>query len=458
MISDDRLVYPDAAEWFSPSESYPEYRLEHVATRPNYVYAAVRRCLAQAGLDGARFGTANWNPFREFVVPGQRVFVLCNFVYHRRPNESVEAFLGKCTHGSVVRALVDYLLLAGARVQFGNSAVQSCNWDAVLKDTGAVRVQQFYAERGLPAAAADLRMVIAERDALGSITKYVERDAGAETVIVDLGASSLLDEPSRHGGRYRVVDYSPDRTEAFHAPGKHVYVIHRAVLEADLIFSIPKLKTHEKVGITCSVKGCVGSVGHKDCLAHHRYGPPSDGGDEYPRDPLGAFRAASWLHDRVNRSGHRNGLLRIGDTYLRKVLRRINPSIGGAWWGNDTAWRMAVDLARIVEHCDANGVMHERPVRRNLSLVDGVVGGEKQGPLRPDPVASRTVLFADDAYLTDYAAATLMGFDPRSVPHLRFGWRDPAVNVIANDVRGGLEILKPHVKRYEPPPGWKGHL
>lgn len=458
IVTDQQLAYPDGADSFSPSVAYPEYRLGHVSSRPNPVYAAVRHCFAQAGFDREHYGTAAWNPLGGFVKPGQNVFVLCNFVQHRRPNESEAAFESKCTHGSVVRALVDYLLLAGARVQFGNSPVQSCNWAAVLEQTGAARVQAFYAERGLPATAADLRMVVAERDALGNVTSHVERDAGSQTIEVDLGATSLLDEPSRHGAHYRVQDYDAARTEAFHAPGRHVYVIHRAVLEADVIFSLPKLKTHEKVGVTCAVKGCVGAVGHKDCLAHHRFGPPAKGGDEYPSDPFGAFRAASWLHDRVNRSEHRGGMLRMADNFLRRILRRVNPSVAGAWWGNDTAWRMAVDLARIVEHCDARGVMHDAPVRRNLSLVDGVIGGQGRGPLRPEPVASRTIFFSDDVYLADHAAALLMGFDPRSVPHLRHAGRNLSPRVTANGAEGGLELLQPSVIRYEPPPGWKGHL
>jgi hypothetical protein len=237
-----------------------------------------------------------------------------------------------------------------------------------------------------------------------------------------------------------------------------VYVVHRAVLEADAVFSIPKLKTHEKVGVTCAVKGCVGAVGHKDCLAHHRFGPPDKGGDEYPRDPLGFFRAASRLHDHVYRSGKRTGVLRIFENYLRRILRRVNPSVAGAWWGNDTAWRMAIDLARIVEHCDANGVMHEEKVRSHWSLIDGVVGGEGRGPLRPDPVESRTIAFSDDAVLADFAAATLMGFDPLAVPHVRHAWRNARARVVVNGVEGDMSLMQPCVVRYEPPPGWRGHL
>jgi len=474
IVSDQQIQYPDAADAYSPDTRYPEYRFDSIATKPNRVYAAVRQCFAQAGLDREHFGTPAWNPLRTYVQPGQRVFVLCNFVYHRRPNESVDAFLGKCTHGSVVRAVVDYLLLAvgsNGRIQFGNAPVQSCSWPAVLEQTGAAAVHAFYARQGAPVEASDLRMFIAERDAFGKVAPAIERDAGALTSNVDLGTSSLLDEPSRRGALFRVHDYDPERTEAFHGPGKHIYVVHRDVLDADVIFSIPKLKTHEKVGVTCAVKGCVGAIGHKDCLAHHQFGPATKGGDEYPRDSFGIFRAASRLHDRVYRtSAARPGSpnLRRLDMFLRKALKRLNPSIAGAWWGNDTAWRMAIDLARIIEFCDRGGVMQASPVRTHVALVDGVIGGEGRGPLRPDPVASRTLFFADDAVLADYAAAVLMGFDPLAVPHLRYALRNsespmfrpnlPAARIIAPGVEGGMDLLKSFGRRYTPPPGWKGHL
>lgn len=43
-------------------------------------------------------------------------------------------------------------------------------------------------------------------------------------------------------------------------------------MDADVIVHVPKLKTHEKVGITCALKGVVGS---KECLAHYRAGGPA---------------------------------------------------------------------------------------------------------------------------------------------------------------------------------------
>jgi uncharacterized protein (DUF362 family) len=474
LVSDDQLHYPAAATAFSPDVRNPEYRFDHLSPEPNGVYAAVRQCFAQAGLDSQHFGTAEWNPLGSFISPGQSVFVLCNFVYHRRPGESAAAFFAKCTHGSVVRAVIDYLLIAvgpQGRIRFGNAPVQSCNWDAVLEETGGAAVAGFYRERGLPVEPADLRMQIAERNALGVVATVVHHDTAALTRSIDLGRGSLLDEKSGSAPKFRVQDYDARRTEAFHAAGKHVYVVHRAVLESDVVFSIPKLKTHEKVGVTCAVKGCVGAIGEKDCLAHHRFGPATSGGDEYPADPLGIFRTASHFHDLVYRaSSARPGVkyLRVADHFLRRVLRRINPSVGGAWWGNDTAWRMAIDMARIVEFCDAAGALHPERVRPHLALVDGVVGGEGSGPLKPDPVDSGLLFFCTDPVVTDYAAAVLMGFDPLRVPHVRNAWLDGAspmhradfddVRVVVPSGSGGLGLLPSLARKFRPPSGWSGHL
>ena len=103
IVRDSGLSYP-AKGPYSPPERYPEYRYPDLSNNGNGVYAAVRQCFVQAGLDAGRFGTPEWNPLGQWIKPAQRVFVLCNFVHHRRPNESQAAFASKCTHGSVLRA------------------------------------------------------------------------------------------------------------------------------------------------------------------------------------------------------------------------------------------------------------------------------------------------------------------------------------------------------------------
>lgn len=473
VIADPTLAYPPRDSHFAPSERFPEYRFDEIAREPNRVYAAVRACLVQAGLDRERFGTPEWNPLGQFIRPGQKVFVLCNFVLHRREHESQADFDSKCTHGSVVRALLDYLLIAvgpSGSIGFGNSPLQQTNWQAVTDETGARLVADYYQTVGAPVELKDLRLFVAERGALGSTSVVERRDESAGGVSVDLGRDSLLEGLDNvAAARFRVSDYNPDRTDAYHACGSHHYVLNRSVADADVIVSLPKLKTHEKVGITCAVKGCVGAIGHKDCLAHHRFGPSGKGGDEYPRDPFGMLRVLSRFHDSVQRTrpeSSSGSLLRVVDKVARGVTRRIVPEIGGAWSGNDTAWRMSVDIARAICYTHAGRLTCDR-VKPHLALIDGVIGGEGKGPLRPTAVPSGVLLWSDNPVAADVGAAWLMGYDPMRLAIVREALRLEKYPLIAEAVDTAIcngrsmsvrELREVTGRRYEPPPGWRDAL
>src|SRR5262245_1564751 len=419
---DPLAQYPAPGSGFSPAAAYPEYRGGRLSDRPNAVYEMVRALLRDAGLDAARMGTPEWNPLGAHLAPGASVFVLCNFVYHMRPQDSAASLRAKCIHGSVLRALVDYILLAvgpGGRVTFGNAPLQSCRWDDVLEATGAAHVLDFYRATGAPVDARDLRLHVSHRDRLGRVVSVESRDAaGTDAVEVGLGDESLLAPLAAAHPRFRVSDYDPRRTEAYHANGAHRYVMHRAILDADAVISLSKLKTHEKVGITCGLKGFVGAVGHKDCLAHHRYGGRSLGGDEF-RNDWAVLNGLARFHDWLNtREGDRplQGASQVLERGVRRMLRRAGIPLGGAWYGNDTCWRMALDLARIVHYADRRGRMTTMPQRTHLSVIDGIVAGEGNGPLTPSPVDARVLLFADNVALGDRAACRLMGYDPASIP------------------------------------------
>jgi uncharacterized protein (DUF362 family) len=469
VLSRPEVDYPVADDFYSPSVRYPEYPFDHLAARTNPVYEMVRELFAQAGLDEARVGTAAWNPLGAWVPPGSRVFVLCNFVYHRRPHDAVTDLWAKCAHGSVLRALVDYLLLAAgpeAEVRFGNSALQSCDWQRVLHDTGADRVAEFYRRHGRRVEPTDLRLHVAQRSLLGRVTS-VERRGSEDGVELDLGSQSLLAQLPG-SPRFRISDYDPRRIEAFHAAGTHRYVIHRRILESDVVFSLPKLKTHEKVGITCGLKGFVGSVGHKDCLAHHRFGNPAVGGDEYP-DRFAFVRPLSALHDWINRrpaAAPLQGGFEILERTAQRLLRRCGVTRGGAWAGNDTAWRMTLDLARILYFADAGGTLHDEPQRRHLTLIDGIVAGEGDGPLTPAAVRAGCLLLGNDVAWGDRVACQLMGFDPQAIPLLREAARALRGSPVARPriVYNGRSCpddtpLAPVLGRpFRPPSGWRRQL
>jgi uncharacterized protein (DUF362 family) len=470
------LRYPADSYFFSPDEAWPEYPLNHLSQSPNAVYAGVRHCLASAGLDAEHFGAKSWNPLGRYISPGNKVFVLCNFVQQKKRPGGNKAFFAKCTHASVVRAIIDYVLIAlngRGSVAFGNAPLQSTDWLKVTEQAGARRVQEFYDRyyhRRIPISLVDLRQHIMRRNLLGSVSTEFHQDSQEDCVEVDLGADSLLDQLYAGGSRpqFRVLDYDPRRIERCHQRGRHKYILNRRILESDVIVSVPKLKTHEKVGITCAIKGCVGAVAHKDCLAHHRYGSPRQGGDEYP-DVLAPLNLISAIHEYAYASapGTLQNVMHSIDHLSRKVVRRFTRALSGAWQGNDTCWRMAVDLARLIKYADKRGQLHPYSQRKHLVLTDGIIGGEGNGPMSARPVRLGYLSFSDDVLIADYVNALAMGFYPEKIRMLQqedlvqnypLRGGDPSelaltyngCTVPIKTLRGGLG------KRFKPPRGWAG--
>lgn len=479
VIKDASLRYPDAdaTGCFSPDEPYPEYALKDLSAAPNPVYRAVRQCFAQVGLDHENLGTPRWNPLGSLVPQGSRVFVLCNFVQHRLRSQSMESFRAKCLHASVLRPVLDYLFLAAGpegRIRVGNAPMWDCEWERVLAETETDKVLDYYHAKGMEVEAKDLRLYKAQRNRTGSVSSVQFRPS-SDALLVDLGCDSTFvahDVPS--SARYRIMYHGSSRMNACHDDEgrRHSYVINREILEADVVFGIPKLKTHEKTGITCALKNCVGTVGHKDSLPHHRFGCPEGGGDEYPYDGSRALRLASHFHEFAH--GTKPGSLlgnglRVADRFLRLGLGRRYPIAEGGWWGNDTAWRMVVDLVRAVTYADQTGRLQNEPARRYVALVDGIVGGEGEGPLTPTPINVGLLMFADNPLLADYAAAMIMGYDPYSLPSvaraLELGSYPLYTGDLASEVAtcngeerplADVSLLNTH--RFAPPHGWQGRL
>ncbi len=81
---------------------------------------------------------------------------------------------------------------------------------------------------------------------------------------------------------------------------------------------------------------------------------------------------------------------------------------------------MALDLNRTLLYGNTDGTWREVVAPKHyLALVDGIIGGEGNGPLCPDPVASGVLLTGTNPAVVDAVACRLMGFDPRRVPIVR---------------------------------------
>lgn len=245
----------------------------------------------------------------------------------------------------------------------------------------------------------------------------------------------------------------------------HNYIISKDILDADVVVSIPKLKTHEKVGITVAMKGLVGIVSNKECLAHYRCGDPEEDGDEYSNKDylLKIAQIISALTYKSRKVSLTKELLKIIDYNYRRFLRIILKKIlGGAWHGNDTAWRMVVDLVNIVKYYDSKGELKESPKRKNIVFVDGIIAGEGNGPLKPIPAPAKTIIFSDDLLFADMISCKLMGWDYKKIPLISRNDIEEIladydrIRVILNGKSEKLKNIAPSLGRpFIPPDGWR---
>lgn len=244
---------------------------------------------------------------------------------------------------------------------------------------------------------------------------YVRFDLGADSLFFGFGGE----------GRYYGSDYDSGVVNIHHRGLVQEYLLSGTAVKCNLFVNIPRLKTHKKTGITCALKSLVGINGDKNWLPHFTQGMHGQDGDEFAlRGSVQRFEGS--LKRRLQRLAVRYPL--IGTSVLRWARKAGMLVLGdsdiairsGDWQGNDTCWRMVLDLNRALLYGNPDGTMrkagHAKPT---LIVVDGVVGGEGNGPLSPDPVPSNVVVCGVNPAAVDAVCCKLMGFDPDAVPIVR---------------------------------------
>ena len=473
------ICYP-AVPPFHPGTLLPECPFPETAGEPNAVYAAVRECFRLAGLDRDAFGTARWNPLGTFVAPGQRVLLKPNLVKEQHPRDP-DGWVYMVTHGSVIRAVADYVWLAlgpNGSLVVADAPHTDASFGEVTRRVGLHAIADFYRSRGLRFELRDLRNEEwVTRDSVVATRRALAGDPAGTTAFDLAGNSEFADHLG--AGHYYGADYETGEVNYHHSGGRHEYLIANTALLADVVISLPKLKTHKKVGITVTLKNLVGINANKNWLPHHTEGTRRNGSDERPPEqPWGRWeRAGAGLFRRSIARMPCLGVWLHGWA-RRCALRAIGGSDAavrnGNWWGNDTAWRMCLDLNKIVAYGLPGGAMSSalNGVKRpHLALVDGVIAGDGAGPLDPDPVPAGILLFGTNPASVDATCAVAMGFDPERIPLIRQAFRTrgyplahgdwPDVQVVSDRPEQNGFLGRWHhgpVARFRPHIGWVGHI
>lgn len=341
----------------------------------------------------------------------------------------------------------------------------------------------------------------------GDPSGYVKVNLGKNTQFTQ-GTSSLFPLPQGERSKVRGIEIPMGKVNrgegvAFVSPGPkglgvisnkvNGYLISKTILSTDVIISLPKLKVHKKAGVSLNLKNMLGISGDKNWLPHFRVGSTSEGGDEVSDDDLKnkkRFRqylkrklfkllldgnyAHKGLHYRQKQicsvgACPRNSFASVGRHLSRTFIkvrdaRKFPRSFSlenilkeeideqlptGDWYGNDTIWRTILDLNKIVIYADKNGSIQSRPQRKFFSLIDGVIAGEKEGPLNPTPKKCGVIISGLDFVSVDLAAIKVMGFDYKKTPQYRWNKKLSKIKVISENI--------PSLS-FVPPKGWKGHI
>lgn len=463
----DCAVAPRAGYGACPAVAAPELPAGWV---DDVAAVTLRALLRHAGLDAARFGTPGWNPLGDLVRPGERVVLKPNWVHHR--NRAAGGTLDSLvTHTSLVEAVARYVALARpATLVVGDAPIQGCDFAALCEAAGVDGMAARLRADGIAADVRDFRRKVLPGGRIGGRVEATGR-TDPDYVLFDLGVESALEPVSGGGADFRVTKYHPDRLRETHRPGRHQYLVAREVIEADVVVNLPKLKTHKKSGITGALKNLVGINGLKDYLPHHRKGGSARGGDCYPGgSPL--KRAAEELLDHANRSPH-PAVARLAEGFARAALAGEvalggDGDVEGSWAGNDTVWRMCLDLQRILHYGRADGTLAATPQRRVVTITDGVVAGEGDGPLAPLAMPLGVLTFALSTAAAEWAHALLMGMDPRRIPLLcnafapgplplaAFAPEAVRATVDGRELADVRELAAVAPRPFLPPRGWRG--
>jgi uncharacterized protein (DUF362 family) len=397
---------------------------------PNPVYAAVEAMFARLGLDAGRVGTPEWNPLGDLIRPGDKVVVKPNLVSSKNLHQKItgEKLAASSTHGSLLRPILDYALRAAGpngSVRVIDSPVEGCELEKVAGPLGVYAVIDHLRSQGKNVAFVDLRDFRMAPMFLLDDVRRAGRSLNAGLLVkrrlpgdprgyrlVDLGRSSFFSDPSspRHDKlRFHRSHYT--NPVAHHSLEKNEYSIPQTLLDADVFINLPKMKTHKKTGVTLSLKGVIGLTNRKWWLPHFTEGYPEVGGDEFDARPT----MGSSIEDKLSR------FPLPGDHSLVLRAPRLDAPakvLDGSWEGNRTLWRTILDLNRILFFVDREGRLRGEPTRRYLTLVDGIVAGEGEGPLGATPVNAGLLVGGADPSLVDAVASEAMGFDPTKIPLL----------------------------------------
>ena len=472
---------------FHPDFHYPELKFNETSSLSNFPYKSIRDLFFNLGFDKQNYGTPHWNPLSELINPGETIVIKPNFVLSYHPqNKNVFSII---THPSILRAIIDYCYLAlngKGKIIIADAPQMDCSWNDLMAIQKLDSVISFYKIKfNFDIQIYDLRnfeLIDNRKKAYSENRKKLDGDP-LGSIIINLGTDSeFYGIPNSN---FYGADLNRDETISHHNGQTQEYSISKTILNADLVISVPKMKVHKKVGVTLNLKGLVGINTNKNYLVHFRIGTPTNHGDQLPdnrsRYDRTFIKLQRYLYDKFLAKMTRKNdkiykfALFIYNKLIKPIKKVSDETIdldGGNWFGNDTAWRMTSDLAKIFYFADKNGVMHTSIQRKMFSIVDGIIAGENKGPLSPDEKYTGCLVAGNDLFAVDLVTTRLIGFDYTKIRQFdvrynkKFNFKIKDVGQIELNINDQKISASKFFKKdylnccyyFKPHPGWKNEI
>jgi uncharacterized protein (DUF362 family) len=423
---------------------------------------------------------SNEVPYLDFIdiVPEQWVVIKPNLIKEFKGTDPFQ-WESVITSPLLIKQVAEYVckqLHGTGKITICDAPQTDSSFEKIVEEMGLNEIaKELISKYGTLIEIVDLRNEEWTNEG-GVITKRKKLVGDPNGVIAfNLGRKSLFYQHSSEG-RFYGADYDYKTLNKHHTGDIQEYLVCATPILADVFICLPKLKTHKKTGVTLSLKNLVGINADKNWLPHHAFGSPIQKGDEYPditfKRKIETFGSKALKKFAVVIPS----LVPIFARFIRNagigIFGKESDTIrSGNWYGNNTTWRMVIDLNRCLLYGNEDGTFRDSNPKKYYSIVDGEIGMEGAGPTQGTPKKCGIFIGGTDPVAVDSVASTMMGFDWEKIPLIRESFYlqvfpitqcKPDQIIIESEVsewNGTLENLQKHKHfDFEPHFGWKNHI
>lgn len=384
------------------------------------------------------------------------------------------------THPAVISAVlrkVTELMPPGGRISIIDGPEFSSSFDILISYYPLEKWVEAAAAKNIEIEVIDLREEIWTDDGNVVIQRLKNIGDSRGNTQVDLsGDKSEFNMHVKSKRGYYGADSDIEETNRAHNGFNNLYRVSRTVIESDLFINLPKLKTHKKAGITCCLKNLVGINTYRNFLPHCSLGIKEEGGDQFylsgTKQKIEG-RLMPWIHQHIRTSTFLSKKFSPFMKLGKKIFGTNRETIrGGAWFGNDTIWRMILDINKVLMYSNPDGTMRPDDMKNRkkyIAVVDAILCGEGNGPKIPDPKKLNYLIQGSNPAIVDTVCSELMGFDHKKIPMInnafrisKFSFVEPNtddIRVSFEDGEYGINGIPEYKKSlFIASNGWIGHI